>query len=439
MRVSETTTTQPRMIDLTPEDLDRVQELADAVWFEVRPGGTSADLADELDFRHARAAERAGGPLPGEVAGDRQPLVGMYSAFDMTVTVPAPDGGLVSLPMDGLTWVSVHPDARRQGLLRRMMTDHLHRVHDRGEAAVAGLHASEQGIYGRFGYGCATLDVKLSLGRGAELVAPPAVVAAADEVRTHVVTVPTEAGMAALHAAHVASVRATLGTVTRPDAKASMWWRDFPKARGSKEPWRLLLAEREGATTGYAVFRRESKWEDGRPQGKVEVAELGSVDDGSLLAVVRRLVDMDLTSTVTLWSRSMEDPVMWWAGGPRGVGVRAYDSLWLRLVDVPRALGERGYSAPCDVVVEVLDEVCPWNAGRWRLTVDASGRGTCVATQDEADLVTPVVVLGAAYAGGRSLVSLARHHAVQERRPGALRELSRAMRADDEPFGAIGF
>lgn len=427
------------MIDLTPADLERVQELADNVWFEVRPGGTAADLADELDFRHARAVERPGGVLPGETPGDRAPFVGLYSAYDMTVTVPAPDGALVSLPMDGLTWVSVHPDARRRGLLRTMMRDHLHRVHDRGEAAVAGLHASEQGIYGRFGYGCATLDVKLELGRGTALSAPAEVSAAADEVSTHVVTASTAEGMAALHEAHLATVHATLGTVSRPDAKASMWWRDFPKARGSKEPWRLLLARRDGQVSGYATFRRESKWQDGRAQGKVDVAELGSVDDASLLALVRRLVDFDLTSTVTMWARSMEDPVMWWAGGPRGVKISASDALWLRLVDVPRALSERGYCAPCDVVVEVLDELCPWNAGRWRLTADPSGRATCTATEGEADVVLPVAVLGAAYAGGRALVSLARHHAVQERRPGALRELSRAMRADDQPYGAIGF
>lgn len=427
------------MIDLSPDDLERVQELAHNVWFEVRPGGTPADLADELDFRHARAVERAGGQLPGETPGDRAPLVGVYSAFDMTVTVPGPQDALVNLPMDGLTWVSVHPDARRRGLLRRMMTDHLHRVHDRGEAAVAGLHASEHGIYGRFGYGCATLDIKLELGRGAELSAPAEVTEAADRVSTHVVTASTPEGMAALHEAHLATVRATLGTVSRPDEKASMWWRDFPKARGSKEPWRLLLARRDGHVTGYAVFRRESRWDDARPQGKVDVAELGSVDDASLLALVRRLVDLDLTNTVTMWARSMEDPVMWWAGGPRGVKISASDALWLRLVDVPRALSERGYAAACDVVVEVLDEVCPWNAGRWRLTADASGRATCAATEDEADVVVPVAVLGAAYAGGRPVVSLARHHGLQERRPGALRELSRALRGDDQPYGAIGF
>ena len=50
-----------------------------------------------------------------------------------------------------------------------------------------------------------------------------------------------------------------------------------------------------------------------------------------------------------------------------------------------------------------------------------------------------MTALSAAHLGGRSLASLARVQDVLELRPGTLHQLSRAMRADTEPFGAIGF
>lgn len=431
--------TDATMIDLTPADLPRIKELEDTVWFEVLPGGTPADLADDLDFRHARAMERPGPALPGEDPSGPTPLVGIYGAFDMQVTVPGPVGGLRVLPMDGLTWVGVHPDARRRGVLTRMMRDHLHRIHDRGECAIAGLHASEPAIYGRFGYGSASLDVKLTLGRGTTLTAPEELGARAEAVRTHMVTLPTDEGTAALHAAHLACAGGALGTVTRPDAQAATWFRDMPKARGSKEPRRLMLAQVDDEVTGYALFRRESKWEDGVSQGEVSVAELAAGDHASLLALARRLLDLDLTTKVTFWNRSVDDPLLWWAGGPRAAGMKASDALWLRLVDVPRALAERGYAGPLDVVLEVTDELCPWNAGRWRVRADASGAATVEATQDGPDVVTPVAALGAAYLGGRTLVSQVPTLGVREVTPGALGKLSRAMRADTEPVGAIGF
>lgn len=430
----------PSFIDLTPGDLPRIKDLEDMVWFDVQPGGTPADLEDDLDFTYARAVLRAGGPLPGEPEDGAVPLAGMYSAYPMTLTLPGPDDGPPAVvPMSGLTWVGVHTDSRRQGLLTRMIRDHLHRVRADGEAAVSGLQASEPGIYGRFGYGHASTDVKLELGRGTTFRAPVDIDEAAGAVQTHVVTLPTPEGMAALHEAHLACAATTVGTVTRPADKAQVWFRDLPTSRGRKEPRRLMLARRDGTITGYAVFRREPRWEDGTPKGTVDVPEMGAADRPSLLALARRLVNLDLTSRVDLWGRAPDDPLLWWAGGPRSASPKTIDSLWVRLVDLPRALTERGYAAACDLVLEVTDELCDWNAGRWRLTVDAVGRATCTRTEAEADLVVPVAALGAAYLGGRSVASLAPVLGLTEHRPGAVRALSRAMRGDIDPVGAIGF
>src|SRR5699024_2497113 len=114
---------------------------------------------------------------------------------------------------------------------------------------------------------------------------------------------------------------------------------------------------RDGAPTGYALFRRTSHWtDDNRPNGTVVVREIGAVDAASLLALARRLVDVDLTSTVTFHGRGAgDDPLLWWAGGPRQVKLTASDSLWVRLVDVQQALSARGYATAVDVVLDVTD------------------------------------------------------------------------------------
>lgn len=443
LQTGPVTTSTPALIDLTEQDLPRIRDLIETVWFSVTPGKTLQHLDEELDLRHARAVPRPGGsPLPGEAAG-AAPLLGLYSAFDLGLTIPAARGGLTRVPMDGLTMVSVHPDGRRQGVLRRMMTDHLHRVHERGEAAIAGLHASEPAIYGRFGYGHASAEAKLVVGRGTTLTAPPALTAEAEQIRTHVVDLDTEEALAAVHRTHLACAAATLGAVTRPASMEQSWFafRDHPEARGGKEPSRVMFARRGEELTGYAVFRRESKWDDAQPAGEVSVGELAAVDQASVLALARRLVDMDLTGRTVFWSRPADDPLAWWAGGPRSSGMRVFDGLWIRLVDLPRALSERGYAegAPLDLVLQVQDEVCPWNAGRWRLQVDADGSASVTSTDADADLVAPVAALGAAYLGGRTLLAQVPTLGVQEQTPGAVRALSRAMRADLDPVPAIGF
>jgi predicted acetyltransferase len=137
---------------------------------------------------------------------------------------------------------------------------------------------------------------------------------------------------------------------------------------------------------------------------------------------------------------SLDDPVLWWGGGPRAVGTTVHDSLWLRLVDVGGALEQRGLAAPVDVVLEVVDPVCPWNEGRWRLSCGGAGEpATCERTEQAADVRLPIQALGSAYAGLRTLASQAVQGLVEELTPGSLAGLSAAYATERQPVAAIMF
>ena len=86
--------------------------------------------------------------------------------FDLTV----PGGGTVSTA--GLSVVGVRPTHRRRGILRGMMRAQLDDVHRRGEA-IGYLWASEDTIYGQFGYGLASLATSLDVARADTAFARP--------------------------------------------------------------------------------------------------------------------------------------------------------------------------------------------------------------------------------------------------------------------------
>ena len=75
--------------------------------------------------------------------------------FDLTVP-----GG--ELPTAGVTVVGVLPTHRRRGVLRSLMRAQLDDAHERGEP-LAALWASEESIYGRFGYGLASFCGEITL------------------------------------------------------------------------------------------------------------------------------------------------------------------------------------------------------------------------------------------------------------------------------------
>ena len=147
-------------IDVRPsEDADKFLATDQLVWF--------GEVTD-ADGEHLRLGlpedQRFVVDLPD---GPDDLHSGIYGVRPMEMSLP---GGAV-VPIAGLTWVGVHPDSRRRGVLAAMMADHLTRTHDAG-TAVSALHASEPGIYGRFGYGMAALQLQVSIGRGTTFTAP---------------------------------------------------------------------------------------------------------------------------------------------------------------------------------------------------------------------------------------------------------------------------
>lgn len=415
------------IVPLTSSDQQRLLDVDQAAFF-FDPSAIPVDVVtSHLDWARTFGATREGS----------DELVGIYSSYDMAVSAPGPLDALTKVPMGGLTWVSVHPDHRRRGVLREMLAHHFAGLHDQG-AALSGLHAAEVGIYGRFGYGVCSLEMDLELARGATFTSPT-LEEAASRVATTFVAADSDYAARVVHDIHLRCAETTLGAVTRPERMARRLFVDLPLTRQGREPWQVLLAHVNSQPTGYAVFSRHAKWEDFRAKGTVAVREVAAADPATLLALARRLVDFDLTASITISGRGTDDPLVWWSGGPRALGVKTYDSLWLRLVDVGAAMSARGYSSACDIVLDVSDPVCPWNERAWRLTVDEKGVAMCEPSTDDPDVRLPVQALAAAYLGSRSIATQADQGLVEELSPDSVRLLSRAMSCDREPVGAIDF
>jgi predicted acetyltransferase len=415
------------IVPLTAADRQRLLDVAQSAYF-FDPDAHPVDIVTkQYDWARTFGANREGS----------DELAGVYTSYDMAVTAPGPLDTLAQMPMAGLSWVAVHPDHRRRGVLREMITHHFSGLHEQG-VALSGLHAAEVLIYGRFGYGISSVDLELELERGTVFTAPSLEDAAAG-VTTRFFVADSDEAAAAVHELHLRCARDTLGAVSRPNRMARPLFVDLPLTRQGREPWQVLLARVDGQPAGYAVFSRQEKWAHWLAKGTVTVRELAAADPATLLALARRLVDFDLTASIKISSRGADDPLLWWAGGPRAMGLKTFDSLWLRLVDVDAALTARGYSSVCDVVLDVVDPVCPWNQRAWRLTVDRDGVATCLPTSDDADLRLPVQALGAAFLGARSIAAQAHEGLVTELTSGSVRLLSRAMSSDREPVGAIEF
>ena len=355
--------------------------------------------------------ERFSWNLPIErmhAARESKKIVGGAGAFPFEMTVP---GGVV--PTAGVTVVGTYPTHRRRGVLRSMMRAQLDDVHERGEP-MALLWASEETIYGRFGYGMASFAGEIELPREYSAFARPL------EREGSLRFVDADEALELFPRVWNRVRRGIPGML----ARTRNWWELrilFEPPGGGNEggPKRFVALEKDGRPEGYAIYRHKPKWENGVSNSELEVIEAIAYDGRPTAELWRYLLDIDWAARITASLLPVDHPLFFLLATPRRMRYRVFDGVWARLVDVGAALSARGYAADGTVVFDVVDEFCPWNEGRWRLSGGRAKRTTA-----SAQLRCDVSALGSAYLGGFSFSELVRGGRVEELRRGA------AARAD---------
>ena len=329
-------------------------------------------------------------------------VVGGAGAFTFDFTVP---GG--SLPCAGVTVVGVYPTHRRRGALRAMMRAQLDDVHARGEP-IAALWASEETIYGRFGYGIASWagDVTIMRDRGG--FARPL------EQCGRARSVTPEEALTLFPPVWEALRAQRSGMFVRDES----WWAgrvlrtpDEQKAT----PKRLVALELDGSVQAYAIYKTTPGFEGFVSKAKLEVVEAVGATPQATAEIWRFLLDVDWMETITAGLIPPDHPLFLLLANPRRARYRRWDGLWVRLVDVGAALSGRAYAGEGSIVFEVRDAFCPWNEGRWKLE-----GGTAARTDAVADIALDVDALGSAYLGAVSFSELRDALRVEELVPGAI-------------------
>jgi len=356
-------------------------------------------------------------------AYDGKAIVGVNAVATFQMTVP---GAIVRT--GGVATVATLPTHRRRGVMTALMGRQLDDIHERGEP-LAALWASEAGIYGRFGFGAATLACSFDVQRNHAAFAAPV----RPEGRVRLVDL--DQAVQAFPAVHDRVLPVRPGMIERTEA----WWRyRLAEDVGGEEEGGFVpfyaLYEAGGSAHGYVAYGvKHAHAADGTPANVLGVEELEAATDDAYAALWRYCFDVDLSERIMAGNRPPDEPLLFMLAEPRRLGFRVSDGMWVRVVDVPAALGARMYGAAGRVVLEVRDAVCPWNDGRFVLE-GGPGVAACEPTSEEPDLVLQAADLGAAYLGGVPLRTLAAAGRVVELTDGALATAGAMFAWDPAPW-----
>lgn len=344
-------------------------------------------------------------------------LVGTSIIYRARLTVP----GGASMRAAWLTMITVASTHQGTGIWGQLSAQGLGILVDRGYPIVCGV-PTQTAMYDKLGVGVASYSHTYSVDRrSAKLRKPPDknVAREIDAARARDL----------LPEIYERWCAATPGAVARDDA----WWADHfedrPAQRGSKSALYFtvhpdgFLSYRVAVETPHA-FRP--------PFGSVFVEDFCPITDDAHTELLQTLLVLEMFDTVEI-DVPVDDPLPLKLRDPRAAVTKGRtDFLWVRINDVPEALGAREYGSDADLVLDVSDPL--HLAGGRFLLQTRGGAGKCTPHEGPADVEIGLAELATIYMGAHRTHELFRADRVVELRPGALHQLSAAFDIERAPF-----
>ena len=380
-----------------------------------------APTDEEVEGRRERFVE---GRYLG--AFDRGRCVATFRSFDQELTAV----GGASVPADAISGVTVTATHRRRGLLSRMMARDLAAAKDRGDVA-ATLIAAEYPIYGRYGFGPATwmaewtVDVPRA-GLDARWAGPAG--------GGRIDLVEGEDIRKLGPELHERLRRGQPGAIDRDD----MWWRMNTGAlrwdTSWKPPFFAVYRSASGEVEGMAAYEVDDNWGDAKqPLNTATVRWLIGVTPAAERALWEYVCSVDWVVKVKSGWRAPDDLLPHFLPDPRAARITSLaDWLWLRILDVEKALEARTYEGQGALVLEVAG-VDGLTGGRYRLEASPEG-ASCTPTTESAELELGLGELGALWLGDETAVRLAAPARSSRTRPSAARKADALLRTSRRPW-----
>ncbi|MGH3760301.1 GNAT family N-acetyltransferase [Actinophytocola sp.] len=308
-------------------------------------------------------------------------MIGSVTSLSAGMTVP---GGAV-LPMAAVTAVGVRTDHRRRGALTGMVRLQLAEIATAGEVFAA-LHASEPTIYGRFGYGVGTRVHTMRVRSPRARMRPEVPTAGTVRLLTR------DEVMTLLPEAYPRLRHTRAGMMSR----SSHWWVLGYEYRMAHGYFRAAAHyDPDGVIDGFVGYRpSQFPSDDPRVGASIAVLDFMAATQHVANDLWRFLLGIDLVEEVTVYVRPTDDPLDAMLVDLYAIRGEQEDELWVRVVDVPAALGARTYGPADPVVVEIVDQLLPTNAGRYLISPQGMER-----TGAPAALTMSAEALGMIYFG----------------------------------------
>jgi predicted acetyltransferase len=335
------------------------------------------------------------------------------------------------VPISGVTAVSTAPIHRQRGHLRALVTRHFEELHEGGERPLAVLFATQAAIYQRFGYAVISTHheyrVEPRFLAFAEPLGTPGRLRYADPS--------PDAEFGLLVALYRAFREPRNGLVHRG---RPMWEAGVLAPATASEVLSTVVYEEDGEPLGYCVYvsgpRPGERGDRAEPGHRTVIRDLAWLNPRAYRALWTHLASMHLSSHVEWRAAPADDPLPHLLLEPRMLRARAHEGMLARIVDLAGCVSARPFPERTRLRFELVDPLCPWNAGAWAVVTSEAGGELAPLAGESPELTLGPGTLAMLLFGQLSATEAARAGRLDVHDESALRRWDAAMRTEHRPF-----
>ncbi len=364
-------------------------------------------LADKTRLRVVRDSERPFGMSHEPVA--------TFASWDGDINA---GNGLAATNF--ITDVTVQVSHRRRGLMKALMTTDLAEARERGDV-FAVLTATDARLYGRFGFGVTASARRLEIESGPKF-----------QLRTQPVGQSVFADPA-----NITDLRRQIFQEFHNQqfwsvGRANHYWTsgfDWTRQRSVPQRGAVHLDE-HGEPDATVIFTVE--------EDRLQIVDLVGTSTAAEIELLRLLAHGEAHEKI-VWPRCHDPrhPLPWALEDPRVVATtKEFDTVWVRVLDVERALGLRRFDSDGALTLQIHDKQ-DFTNGTYRIRVEG-GRATVEKTTDTADVSIQVAAFSTLLSGLQGATELSVAGVASGSREG-LERTSRLFAKDNPPVAASIF
>jgi predicted acetyltransferase len=354
-------------------------------------------------------------------------MAGTLGAFPFTVRL---NGAPVA--MGGVTAVGTLPQYRRRGLLRQVMRQALETMRERGQS-YAILWASMAAIYQRFGYGMASTSVGYRFDPRYAAFQSPREASGSIELMTKDDAFPI------LKQIYVQAATPRNLYIHR---STPLWQVSTLRAKKDEKLYIAIYRNADGEPRGHLVYLTAEHHvpNEPGPAQVMTVKDFIALDMDAYRGLWEFIRRHDLVGTVDMRGAVGEDdPAPELLLEPRMLRRTTSDGIWMRVVDVEKAVPQRPYGDRGELTFAIAgDDMCPWNNGTYLMETD--GTITDIRRSDRTpELAMSPNELASLLSGHRPASHLARAGRLRASDKDSLLRADRIFRTEYAPHCPNGF